>query len=303
MINANQNSYSFLTRATVFYTSLLLLEVMMKKVGLTNKNSGSITKSKAEKRKIPSQIMAQEIKTKDVDVGKVKKVPLKADLVVELKSLHKEHEALKLENTKNCQTIQTLEKKVFDLEQQTDQNHRDAGTESVQETNTEKCEFIGEDEYDLDAHVFSEECEQHFTCYYCGMNFYTKKDLMIHRKIEHEQKVKPCRNFSGGGCELKDEDCWYLHSDSSCQEKTLTLFTCHLCDKVFESRRDFMHHRKKEHVRAIPHCNNANSGKCLFGAENCWFQHSEIDKRNEHENNAKQMEISIMMKLSEKYLT
>ena len=48
-----------------------------------------------------------------------------------------------------------------------------------------------------------------------------------------------------------------------------------------------MQHRKKEHVRAIPHCNNASSGKCLFGAENCWFQHSEIDKRNEHENNEK----------------
>ena len=72
----------------------------------------------------------------------------------------------------------------------------------------EKCEYVGEDEYDLDAHAFSEECDQHFTCYYCGHNLNTKAGLMIHRKIEHEHKVKPCRNFSGGGCDLKDEDCW-----------------------------------------------------------------------------------------------
>ena len=73
----------------------------------------------------------------------------------------------------------------------------------------EKCDYVGEGEYDLDAHVFSEECEQHFTCYHCGRNFQTNADLMIHRKIEHEQKVQLCRNFSGGGCDFKDEDCTF----------------------------------------------------------------------------------------------
>lgn len=228
--------------------------------------------------------MDQGPKTKEIDNGKV---PLKAELVIQLKALQKDYEALKLENAKNLEHIQTLEIKVVDLETQTEHNDKEADTEPVEQTNNEKCEYVGEDEYDLDAHAFSEECDQHFTCYYCGHNLNTKAELMIHRKIEHEHKVKPCRNFSGGGCDLKDEDCWYIHIRSSCQEKPLTTFTCNICEKVFVNRREFMCHRKKQHVQAVPYCNKASSGKCIFGNENCWFQHNEIKKSEENENNEK----------------
>ena len=27
-------------------------------------------------------------------------------------------------------------------------------------------------------------------------------------------------------------------------------------------------------------CNKGSSGECIFGKENCWFQHSEMDKAN-----------------------
>ena len=118
--------------------------------------------------------MDQGHKTKEIDNGKVKKVP----------------EALKLENAKNLKLIQTLEIKVVDLETQTEHNDKEADTVPIEQTNNEKCEYVGEDEYDLDAHAFSEECDQHFTCYYCGHNLNTKAELMIHRKIEHEHKVE-----------------------------------------------------------------------------------------------------------------
>ena len=107
---------------------------------------------------------------------------------------------------------------------------------------------------------------------------------MVHRKIGHEEKVKTCRNFSGGGCDLEVEDCWYIHSQS-CQEKPLTMFTCSICEKVFCNRREFMRHRKKEHVLAVSLCNKASSGNCVFGEENCWFQHGEINKFHEKEKN------------------
>jgi hypothetical protein len=135
----------------------------------------------------------------------------------------------------------------------------------------------------LDAHVFSEECEQHFTCYHCGRNFQTKADLIVHRKIEPEEKVKPCRIFSEGGFDFEDEDCWYIHSQS-CQEKPLTMFTSSICEKVFGNRRECMSHRKRKHVQAVSHCNKASSGNCIFGEGNYWFLHGEKNKSYENEN-------------------
>ena len=106
---------------------------------------------------------------------------------------------------------------------------------------------------------------------------------MIHRKIEHEEKVKPCRNFSGGKCDFRDDECWYLHRESF-QEKSLTKFTCSICEQVFVNRSEFMQHRKRNHVLAVAYCNKATSGNCIFGQENCWFQHGEKNKNKEKPN-------------------
>ena len=45
-------------------------------------------------------------------IEKPKKAPLKTEFIVQLKALEKEHEALKLENIKNLETIHELENKV-----------------------------------------------------------------------------------------------------------------------------------------------------------------------------------------------
>ena len=46
-----------------------------------------------------------------------------------------------------------------------------------------KCEYVAdsEDEHDLDAHVFSEDCDQHLVCCHFGRNFQTTADLMVQR--------------------------------------------------------------------------------------------------------------------------
>jgi hypothetical protein len=56
------------------------------------------------------------------------------------------------------------------------------------------------------------------------------------------------------------------------------MFKCSFCEKVFGNRRECMHHRKREHVEAVSHCNKASSGNCLFGEENCGFQQGEMNK-------------------------
>ena len=64
-------------------------------------------------------------------------------------------------------------------------------------------------------------------------------------KEEHEEKVKPCQHFLGGGCHLGEEDCWFSHSESSKDKAKITSLKCNFCEKSFDNRYEFMHHRKK----------------------------------------------------------
>lgn len=54
--------------------------------------NGSIVKSKVEKRKRPDQPI---VKT---NMDKAKKAPTKADIVIQLRALRENHEALEVEN-------------------------------------------------------------------------------------------------------------------------------------------------------------------------------------------------------------
>ena len=111
-----------------------------------------------------------------------------------------------MENTKNLEIIEDLKTKVADKEK--DHSLIKADNKSLENVEN-KCEYVAdsEDEHDLDVHVFSEDCDQPLGCCYCGRNFQTKADLMIHRKQEKGEKVKPFWHISGGGCVLGDEAC------------------------------------------------------------------------------------------------
>ena len=92
-------------------------------------NTGGLTKqpievigdtTKGEKRKLSGQKTAKEIKQLGSSTDKPKKALLKAELIVKLKNLEREYEALKVENSNNLKTIEYLETKVASLEKQTE---------------------------------------------------------------------------------------------------------------------------------------------------------------------------------------
>ena len=106
-------------------------------------NAGGLSKqpsSKGEKRKLSGQTISQETNPVRSNTEKPKKAPLKAELIIQLKNLEKEHEALKLQNMNNLKTIQELENKVATLEEQA----------------TKKCSFSGNHQ-ELFQHVKDEE--------------------------------------------------------------------------------------------------------------------------------------------------
>ena len=41
----------------------------------------------------------------------------------------------------------------------------------------------------------------------------------------------------------------------------------------------FLKHRKNKHCEHVPACNKSKDGECIYGKENCWFNH-ETDKLN-----------------------
>ena len=67
--------------------------------------------NKTVKRKLSGQTVIHENELKGGNAEKARKVPLKAELLLKLKDLEKEHEALKLENRNQIEINHDLEKK------------------------------------------------------------------------------------------------------------------------------------------------------------------------------------------------
>ena len=80
-------------------------------------NKGGPTKQVGgQKRKYSSQSTAHETKSMENKTERAMKAPLKAEIILKLSALEKEHEALKIENEK-------LKTKIIELEEQAKQSN------------------------------------------------------------------------------------------------------------------------------------------------------------------------------------
>ena len=132
--------------------------------------SGFAVTSKGEKRKINGQITAEEIKPLQLKAVRANKAPLKAELIVRLKTLEKEYEALaeenkalKSEKVNHIQTIDKLQKKITEMEEEAEKNTKVEIVENKAEDldlsfgprYCKKCDHEAEDGCQLDAHYWS----------------------------------------------------------------------------------------------------------------------------------------------------
>ena len=69
-------------------------------------------------------------------------------------------------------------------------------------------------------------------------------------------------------------------------KKTPETYTCNICENIFGTRFDFMHHRKKEHSETVSKCRD-DYGTCQFGSTKCWFKHDEHQAINTENHNEK----------------
>ena len=260
-------------------------------VGATKQAGGlkSDFSNKGEKRKLTGLNTEQETKVLVSNTDKLKKAPLKAELIIQLKNLEKEHEALKKENVNNLKTIRELENKVAALEKHDEKNDLESGNDheaaeldmSFGPRYCVKCGYEAEDGYQLDGHLWSEHEDTDFNsldCQHCDEKFSIMKDLMTHKKKKHEEKVSKCWHYSNGECPFGDETCWFRHEvnkENYIQSDPKSI-KCNLCDEFFKSKNEFMTHRKKNHEENVKMCNLFKKGHCTYH-ECCWFVHRNVE--------------------------
>ena len=111
--------------------------------------------------------------------------------------------------------------------------------------------------------------EYNFSCKICKKPFDIKSDLMFHVKNEHSRSMPVCRYFQNDECKFADDKCWYTHKKES---PTLNQYKCGICGKVFDTKNNFMVHRKMEHTPKVKQCINYKNEKCIF-KDQCWYIH------------------------------
>ena len=156
-----------------------------------------------------------------------------------------------------------------------------------------ECGFEANNMYNLNAHkrtahsnsIIVDDRQNSRQCNCCDKTFTSIRDLMIHKKKEHAEKVSHCWHFSAGTCPYRDEQCWFIHTTEK-SNFSISEYTCNICEKVCSNQSNFLQHRKKYHEEHVASCNNFYKGECTYGNGKCWFNHNDnkIIIENEHEN-------------------
>ena len=88
----------------------------------------------------------------------------------------------------------------------------------------------------------------HLSCQFCDSTFVLLRELMVHKKRQHEERINICWNYASKNCDFGSENCWFLHT-----ERSETIFECNSCEKAFENQDAFLHHGNKYHKESANH--------------------------------------------------
>ena len=192
------------------------------------------------------------------------------DLCERFNLLQIEYEKLAADKEIHDQVKSDLEEANDKLEEKLNKMER-----PFQDFSCTDCGYPCQSISDLGEHMYEfhkgEEWDEIYSCKYCEMKYPTKRDLMIHRKRSHSEKVNICKYFIKGTCHFEDR-CWFKHVKD--QTNSINL-KCGFCGKQLESKSDLMNHIKQNHSRKVQMCKHIIAGNYCFHETNCWFKHVE----------------------------
>ena len=260
-------------------------------------------KTKVSKRKLDNTMLAKNPKAikQDLSSGASELEALK----LELKLMKDKYEVLVTENKEKIKKINTLQKKINELEVNKSKE-KSSKPASVQTDNVDgmlcvECEYPAEDIFDLGEHMYDIHAEANEeyneSCHYCTQLFKTKRDVMLHSKKWHKEKVKPCRNFMKGQCDYTEIECWFSHTEKV--DSVKSKFECSFCGENFDFHSDLKFHKKKQHRENVPMCREEIEN-CHFG-EKCWFLHISNGNEMENQNGKNQDYLEKLFDMVEKF--
>jgi hypothetical protein len=194
----------------------------------------------ALKRKIESKTSVIT-KTSKLELTEAKKKALtKNELLVKYNALVKVNEDLVKVHDDDRKRIDHLEKTVELLQKDKSTTDIEKVEVEVQTDDSEtcnECEFPARDIWELGEHIYEFHTLKtygEFVCTFCNDKFGRKRDLMVHRKIDHEEKVGKCRSFTTGTCIYGTNECWWRHERNI--ELRETEYSCGACDEKFKDK-------------------------------------------------------------------
>ena len=262
------------------------------------------TKTRMAKRKLEVQEVRKEKQT--VASGKHDKRCLankdhleKGALTTQLKSLQNKIYQLEKEKNESEILIENLKNQIAekDAKKQVEVASIECQTEyEFQDIPCKDCIYVASCLEELNWHIENghEDEDGELTefappspdnCKICGKRNSNKVDLRIHLKVTHPETVRPCRFFVLGKCDFPESICWFIHTKPSTalSPQTFQEYKYGLCEKVFQQKNDFMHHRKQNHKQFVPKCGDYINGSCRLENNVCWFIHQVTNESPEHE--------------------
>ena len=139
----------------------------------------------------------------------------------------------------NLIRIDKLENTIIKIRKEEEESIEKAHVEAQTDDSVtcNECEFPANDIWELGEHIYE------FHTLKDHGDFGGKRDLMVHRKNYHEDKVGVCRSYSSGNCTYTRDDCWWKHEKTTNNNE----YICTHCDEKFNTKNKWYTHRTKVH--------------------------------------------------------
>ena len=156
----------------------------------------------ANKRKLTE--VPEVTKASKLEISEAKKRAMtKNELMAKYNLLVAEHEELKKLQSENLRLIKNLEMTIMKIKKEEEDSIKKVNVD-VQTNDSEtcnECDFPANDIWEFGEHIYEfHTLKDHgdFACTFCNEKFGRKKDLMVHRKKDHIEKVNTCSFFFKG---------------------------------------------------------------------------------------------------------
>ena len=143
------------------------------------------------------------------------------------------------------QTIENCTQKDFKNGETKDMPNIGASEKSDDEGdwNCVKCSFQTNGEGRLSKHI---RVAHENGCDICENKYDSRKDLMDHKKEDHSETTKHCRDYLFDKCQYRKEECQYLHAEK--EKNNVDVFKCNNCENTYSNFEELMEHQKKHAI-------------------------------------------------------